>query len=217
MGSGRPTGRVLRIPICQIGGMVTYREIDPRAAGDDPLMCWIRGAADWEITDLRWNEKIDQPGSLTWRGDTLWDDTTDGEVHLECEMVGSGTHLNVYVCAPFRPEFTGVVTVGGIEWRAHTPRQEQPRPRVRGDIAAVLTTGYANVSVVHAVLPTELAPASDPYRVPGAPVPVAAQTVLTANCTGVIEQAFKDSIEASIRRVYKLLVAINRNRTAGRP
>lgn len=208
-----------RIPICQIGGMVTYREVDLRAGGDDPLMQWIQGAADWEITDLRWDEKMDQPGEVTWRGGTLWDATTDGEVHLECSVMRtqSGEYMNIYVRAPFRPKFTGSVTVGGVEWRAFTVRERELADRLPPaaalQVADAVTTGMANLALGAALAEVEV-DAPGPYRTASVPIPVTAQTMLSANCTGMVEQAFKDSIEATIRRVFGLLMKLNQNRGA---
>lgn len=211
-----------RIPICQINGVVTYREVDLRAGGDDPLMRWIQSAADWEITDLRWDEKLDQPGELTYRGETLWDETTDGEVYLECQGIG-GSGIQIYVRARFRPKFTGVVSMGGIEWRAF-PVGKDPGRKRHGDIVDAVTTGNGHTAIGFAnnnnvaIGPLALAdlsrePEAMPYRTPDVPIPVAAQTIVAATCTGVIEQAFKDSIEGSIRRVFRMLSNLNRNRT----
>jgi alkylation response protein AidB-like acyl-CoA dehydrogenase len=197
----RPTG--YRIPICQIGGMITYREVDLRADGNDPLMQWIQAAADWEITELRWDEKMDQPGDVTWRGGSLWDATTDGEVQLQCLAVQDG--IRVHVKAPFRPKFTGVVTLGGIEWKAYPIRHAAPLPPTHGQSATTPT---------HVPTGLLITDEGGPYRAATVPMPVLAQTMLAANCTGVVEQAFKDSIERAIRRVYGLLIKLNQNRNA---
>lgn len=189
-----------RIPVSQIGGMTTYREVDLRADGNDPLMQWLQAAADWEITDLTWNEKTDQPGEVTWRGGTLWDVSTAGEVTVECRTVhrSEGVTISAYVRAPFRPRFTGVVTVGGVEWRAFPVKPDELAAHVRG--------GRTSDGAL------QVADEGGPFRTASVPIAPTAQTILSTTCTGFIEQAFKDTIEAAIRRVYALLSKLNHNR-----
>lgn len=203
---------IRRIPVCQVNGVITYREVDLRAGGDDPLMTWLRDAADWEITDMEWNEKTDQPSKVTWCGDVLWDETTNGEVRLDVQDCGTAAAL-ISVGALFRVPFTGIVTIGGVVWDARGVRAAAPPTGFPVDNMAVgspmsLAADNTAVSFAPGLVPT------DPYRTATPPTPVAAKTVVTARCTGVIDTAFKASIEGSIRRVYTLLTQLNRRRGA---
>ena len=128
------TPTVIRVPVSTVAGEVIYREIDLRANGDDPLMRWMRGSFDWDVTNLKWDEKFQQPREVTWRGGTLWDPelaldgdpvATDGEVEVIAND-HSPLPAHAAIRVPVRGNLRGTMKIHGFTWVASAPSSKQP-------------------------------------------------------------------------------------------
>lgn len=198
-----------RIPISTVQGTTVYREVDPRQGGDDPLMRWISAAADWGICDLAWSERQDHPEVATWRGGELWDAQTDGEVTVRCKFP-SGSAPHVQVTAPLRPAIRGSVDLGGFRWTVRPPTEAPPRVNHGASVGASGGLAGLNVAIGMRALASDGDDVDDgavldgPYRTAGEPATVTAGSLLHVTCFGVVDAAFKKTLEAGIRRVYKM-------------
>jgi hypothetical protein len=110
------TPGIIRVPVSTVAGEVIYREIDLRANGDDPLMRWMRGAFDWDITNLKWDEQFQQPREVTWRGGTLWAPGTDGTVEILAQAGPLPARVNIK--AAVRTLVRGTMRIHGFTWIA---------------------------------------------------------------------------------------------------
>ena len=217
---------IIRVPVSTVAGEVIYREIDLRANGDDPLMRWMRGAFDWDITNLKWDEQFQQPREVTWRGGTLWGPGLGGnvgEVEIRAASATAALPTYVNVRAPVHGDIRGTVKVRGFTW---TAMPGIPRP----------TNALWCVNCQKIVVPEDAAAeASGPYRSAGGvypncvrcgakPLPaytvtdgqyglptrvqIVPPTLLSTLTAGsaLIDDAFKQGIDKSIRQALDFFV-----------
>ena len=155
------------------------------------------------------------PEALAWAKAELWDARTDGEVTVRCKFP-SGSAPHVQVTAPLRPAIRGSVDLGGFRWTVRPPTEAPPRvsrgASVGASVGFAVTTGSNNIAIGRRALSSadvddvdeDEAVIDGPYRTAGEPAAVTAGSLLHVTCFGVVDAAFKKTLETGIRRVYKM-------------